>query len=250
VDSREWTHLRGDARLHRVVEPEYPLRRDLQRALEQAFRDYVPASGRLVLADIGAGDKPWSDLVRPYTRLHIGIDRYRSPRTDLIGSGEALPVRNVDLILCTQMLEHAEDPKRYMHECYAALRPGGTVVLSTHGTFEFHPDPEDHWRFTHQGLHKLFDDAGFEVIALLACEGIATVATFYVTRLLTNALGQRPLTRKIAKVLVMLLNTAAQHFDRGPRPVYSSRYGLTRQGGEIAMNYVVVARRPGAAEGA
>jgi len=198
----------------------------------------------MVLADIGAGDKPWSELVRPFTRLHVGIDRYKSPKTDVIGSGEALPVRNVDLILCTQMLEHADDPKRYMDECYTALRPGGSVVLSTHGTFEYHPDPDDHWRFTHQGLHKLFKDAGFEVTAVLACEGTLTVATFYVTRLLMNALGKRGSTRRLGKVLVMLLNTLAQGFDPGPRPLYSTHTGLKMQGGEIAMNYVVVARKP------
>jgi hypothetical protein len=37
------------------------------------------------------------------------------------------------------------------------------MLLSTHGTFVYHPDPDDYWRWTRAGLQKIVRDAGFEV---------------------------------------------------------------------------------------
>ena len=40
--------------------------------------------------------------------------------------------------------------------CTASRAPGGRVLASTHGVMVFHPNPYDHWRWTHTGLRKLF----------------------------------------------------------------------------------------------
>ena len=43
-------------------------------------------------------------------------------------------------------------PARYLAECFRVLRPGGRLLLSTHGMFVYHPDPDDYWRWTCAGL--------------------------------------------------------------------------------------------------
>ena len=67
-------------------------------------------------------------------------------------------------MLSTQVLEHVTDPALYLSECFRVLRPGGRMLLSTHGIFVYHPDPEDFWRWTCEGLRKAVTDAGFDVV--------------------------------------------------------------------------------------
>jgi hypothetical protein len=38
------------------------------------------------------------------------------------------------------------------------------MLLSTHGIFVYHPDPDDYWRWTCAGLQRAVREAGFEVV--------------------------------------------------------------------------------------
>ena len=53
-----------------------------------------------------------------------------------------------DAVLSTQVLEHVADPGALPAERFRVLRPGGRLLLSTHGIFVYHPDPDDYWRWT------------------------------------------------------------------------------------------------------
>ena len=66
-------------------------------------------------------------------------------------------------MLSTQVLEHVSDPRLYLAEAFRVLRPGGRMLLSTHGTFSYHPDPVDYWRWTCAGLRRIVVAEGFEV---------------------------------------------------------------------------------------
>ena len=63
-----------------------------------------------------------------------------------------------DCVLSTQVLEHVEDPAAYLQECYRVLRPGGHLLLTTHGIFEDHAVPHDYWRWTAGGLQRMIED--------------------------------------------------------------------------------------------
>jgi SAM-dependent methyltransferase len=61
------------------------------------------------------------------------------------------------------VLEHVPSPPEYLAEAYRLLKPSGTLLLSTHGHWIYHPDPSDYWRWTREGLVRLVEAAGFEV---------------------------------------------------------------------------------------
>jgi SAM-dependent methyltransferase len=70
---------------------------------------------------------------------------------------------SVDVILCTQVMEHLTDPESALIEMYRVLKPGGKVFLTTHMAFEEHMVPNDYWRFTEFGIRLLAKQAKFTV---------------------------------------------------------------------------------------
>jgi ubiquinone/menaquinone biosynthesis C-methylase UbiE len=61
-----------------------------------------------------------------------------------------------DTVLAIEVLEHLYDPQRAIDRIYGVLKPGGVCILSTRFMFRYHPDPQDHYRFTWDSLTHLF----------------------------------------------------------------------------------------------
>ena len=79
------------------------------------------------------------------------------------GSPVSRPDASADGVVSFQVLEHVWDIDWYLRECHRILKPGGWLLLSTHGTWLYHPHPTDFRRWTHQGLARELRDRGFGV---------------------------------------------------------------------------------------
>lgn len=139
------------------------------RAFPARLEEIAPAlsvgPGDRVL-DYGCGDVPYRSFF-PDNCEFVAADLPGNPRASLelnADSSVPEPDASFDAVLSTQVLEHVEDPGLYLSECHRVLRPGGQLMLSTHGVFVYHPDPDDYWRWTSAGLRRALTDAGFEVI--------------------------------------------------------------------------------------
>jgi SAM-dependent methyltransferase len=112
--------------------------------------------------DVGCGPKPYYPFFAHVSSQYIGVDVVANPAAELLGPVEALPVEDAsfDVVLCTQVLEHCDDPAQAVHELRRVTAPGGRVLASTHGVQVYHPSPVDYWRWTHEGLRRLFEQHG------------------------------------------------------------------------------------------
>jgi SAM-dependent methyltransferase len=195
------------------------------------------ASGKRVL-DVGCGVKPY----RPFfsgAASYVGVDTQQNPHADLIGAIEALPVEDesFDVVLATQVLEHVDDPQAAVHELYRVTAPGGRVLASTHGVMVFHPNPVDHWRWTHTGLERLFSSGGnWSKIEVTPGAGTAACLGFLVGEFV-HLLFKRAHVAGAARPLIAGLNAAGAALD--------ARVALLRDPvpGALFANYHVTAER-------
>ena len=189
------------------------------------------------LLDVGCGPKPYYPFFAEHASEYIGVDVVENPVAELRGSVEALPVEDAsfDVVLCTQVLEHCDDPAQAVRELRRVTAPGGRVLASTHGVQVYHPSPEDYWRWTHAGLRRLFtENASWQSVEVRPGAGTASCLAMLLG-VYTEIAFRRARLPQLAGGPVWLFNRAAGALDR--------RVELLREPrpGSLTANFHVVA---------
>jgi len=130
-----------------------------------AIQHFSAKIGTGTVFDYGCGGAPYRNLFGA-CKGYIGADLVPGPHVDkildesgLTGEADA----SHDTVLSSQVLEHVPDPSRYLTEAFRILKPGGHLILTTHGMFLEHGCPNDFFRWTGYGLEKIVSDCGFRV---------------------------------------------------------------------------------------
>lgn len=150
---------------------------ELRKALSLHIADLRwEASSQIV--DYGCADMPYK-LMFPEHSNYKGADLEGNPNASIIlNANGTLPIsdQSVDAIVSTQVLEHVSDPRVYLNECHRTLKPGGVLILSTHGIWPYHADPVDYWRWTAEGLKLQLNSAGLQVERMTGIGGMLAIA--------------------------------------------------------------------------
>ena len=165
------------------------------------------------LLDVGSGAKPYAQLFAGATD-YVGVDV--SGDADIVAPVEELPFADdtFELVLCTQVLEHADDPARAVRELRRVVTRGGRVLASTHGVQPYHPAPSDHWRWTHTGLERLFAANG-PWSSLTVTPGAGTTACVgMVLAIYVDLLARRARLGGVGRAVVGGINAGAEALDR------------------------------------
>lgn len=122
-----------------------------------------------VVLDAGAGECQYATLFRHCTYISVDFARgdscWNYKRLSMIGDLLSLPIRNcsIDVVICTQTLEHINDPSGVLRELWCVLKTGGWLYLTAPQGEPIHQAPHDFYRFTYFGLEHLFLQSGFNV---------------------------------------------------------------------------------------
>jgi SAM-dependent methyltransferase len=152
----------ADRRDPPLTSPTWVVRDALARWLRAQAAALAADGARVRVLDVGCGPKPYYPFFAEVASEYVGVDVVENPAAELRGPIEALPADDAgfDLVLCTQVLEHCDDPSQAVRELRRVTAPGGRVLASTHGVQVYHPSPVDYWRWTHEGLRRLFEQNG------------------------------------------------------------------------------------------
>lgn len=178
----------------------------------------VPKAARIL--DVGCGTGPYWAL-RPDLNW-LGIDIYPSSNANyVIEPNGTFPIEknSIDYVLCTQVLEHVQNPKLSISEIFRVLKPGGIAIVNMPFIYPFHGMPDDSRRWTTTELSFEFRD--FEVIELGTIGGIgSSLVTLWLNfceyKLVQTTLG------KLVKIVVTpalwfqssMLNLVGRYLDK------------------------------------
>ncbi|MER3523960.1 MAG: hypothetical protein C4326_07805 [Ignavibacteria bacterium] len=106
--------------------------------------------------DIGCGERPYHHLAQEAYSHYIGVDMNisQTPPPDVCADALQLPFKDdtFDTVLCSQVIEHVEDPFRMVGEAARVLKPGGHLILTAPQVWPLHEEPRDFFRYTKYGL--------------------------------------------------------------------------------------------------
>ena len=186
--------------------------------------------------DIGSGGSGY-DKYFP-NRLTVDIDPKRSP--EVVGDIEALPFKDgaFEFVLCTEVLEHVNNPSVAVSELHRVLAKGGTLVLTTRFIYPIHDAPQDNFRFTKYGLRRLFQD--WDIVELSEeTTGFAAIAVL----LQRFALQMRFRFDKPVKLLLFLLAWLLTKLNWLIVKEYGDIKKSTEESHLFASGYYLVARK-------
>jgi SAM-dependent methyltransferase len=214
----------------------YAVRAPLARWLRAEAELAGSRERRPRLLDVGCGTKPYAPFFAGTVAEYVGVD-VANPAAELEGTVEAIPVPDgsFDLVLCTQTLEHANDPARAVRELRRVVAPRGRVLLSTHGVQVYHPNPDDLWRWTHAGLERLFRENGKWSDVRVAPGSGTTACLGMLVATYLDLIAKRARMRPLGAPLIAAVNAVALGVDRAAPPLRAPLPGT------IFANYHVIA---------
>ncbi len=183
---------------------------------------------------------------------HLPGDRYRRgqghfgyemPNTTYF-SGDVWPVADssVNVVLCTETLEHVLETRRFLSEAARCLAPSGLLLVTIPFAARWHFIPYDYWRFTPSSLSHLLTATGFHSVRVYARGNALTVACYKAMTLLLLLLMPQ-IASRAAGMLLRLVGLAFL-------PLFLllalvANLSLRGSGGDDCLGYTVFAIRNG-----
>jgi SAM-dependent methyltransferase len=204
----------GRRRLNpRAWDTDWLLLRGMRREIDR-FATAMAAPDLSVL-DFGCGDEPYGPLFVDRGVHYRGADFGSSADFSVDEKGRMnAPDAAFDAVVSFQVLEHVRDLDTYFSEARRVLRPGGRLLLSTHGSWFYHPVPEDHRRWTRQGLTAELAAHGFDLEECRPVVGPLAYTTLLRITMIAFVLRGLPIVGSgIANALTLLANAQARFED-------------------------------------
>ncbi len=137
----------------------------------------IPAGARVL--DVGAGMGPYRQMfshcsyfTQDFGKELATIGKYTTLDYESDITAIPVPDNSFDVILCTEVLEHAPEPIKAVFEMARILRPGGRLLLTAPLGSALHQEPYHFYGgFTPHWYRLFLAQAGFEVVSIEPNQG-------------------------------------------------------------------------------
>jgi SAM-dependent methyltransferase len=200
----------------RIWQPDWLVLREMAGALRAMLADPALGLERARVLDFGCGTRPYEAWFTAAGAEYRGADidakhEVRIHPDGTLGCADG----EYDGVTSFQVLEHVWDVPKYLGEARRALRPDGWLLLSTHGSWLYHPHPSDYRRWTAEGLQREVESCGFRLLRMAAVVGPLAWTTVFRALGAVQLLKQAPLVGGwLAGGAAMLYNARAWVEDR------------------------------------
>jgi ubiquinone/menaquinone biosynthesis C-methylase UbiE len=221
-----------------ILSPEYLSIRNSQKNLQKTLFSQLPLTSKKIL-DIGCGNMPNKGFFDQHKSNYIGIDINKDCKPHAIMTAEYLAIASstIDLVIYTAVLEHVSKPLQSLKEIHRVLKPGGKIILQTHGIYCYHPSPSDHWRWTHTGLEIILKKAGLIPIAIYPSGStLVTYITFF-AQAINHFLYKSIIFSWLRFPSITLINLCGLLLDK------SIKTTPFDQPGSLIISYTILARK-------
>jgi SAM-dependent methyltransferase len=178
----------------RIWQPDWLVLREMARVLRGMLADpALRLKGARVL-DFGCGARPYEPWFAAAGASYRGADIDGGHEVQIDAGGRlGCADGEYDTVASFQVLEHVWDVAGYLREARRVLNAEGSLLLSTHGTWLYHPHPTDYRRWTAEGLRREVEAQGFSLVRIEPVVGPLAWTTVFRSLGMAHALKKLPL---------------------------------------------------------
>jgi SAM-dependent methyltransferase len=206
----------GRRAMPRFWQPDWLVLREMARVLRGVLAEPALRLRDARVLDFGCGTRPYEAWFAAAGAHYRGAD-IEAAHEVRIGDDGRLDCADseYDVVASFQVLEHVWDIDVYLGEARRALRAEGWLLLSTHGSWLYHPHPADYRRWTAEGLRREVESRGFRLVRMEPVVGPLAWTTIFRSLGVAHVLKPLPLVGpSLAALASTLLNARAWIEDR------------------------------------
>ena len=139
---------------------------DIRKAIEN-FSTTIPNGSKIL--DVGCGLRPYEIYFTGSNYIGIDVfisgrgDEGKAPDYEFDGTRIPMPDNEFDVVICTEVLEHATDPDALLKEIARVSKVDGLLFLTVPFIWGLHELPYDFRRYTSEGIRKSIINVGYKV---------------------------------------------------------------------------------------
>ncbi|MEK7551805.1 MAG: methyltransferase domain-containing protein [Patescibacteria group bacterium] len=145
-------------------------KKSLLRSLMNIEASNYSISGDVL--DLGGGVSPtyFNFLKKEIGTKILNLDLKNEGREKIDFEKDLLPVttESVQGVLAFNLLEHIYNYRHLTREAARVLKQRGQMIGFVPFLINYHPDPNDYFRYTRESLQKIFTEAGFKEVQIKA----------------------------------------------------------------------------------
>lgn len=183
-----------------------PWRKECYRFLEDEL--FLQPKDKKILI-VGSGPGQFKSLYEKFKHTRTDMQMYEGIKeNDVIDfcSKDGVPYRDYDIVILSNVLEHARDPYTMIKNINSSLKQDGIIIGMVPFLIGEHQRPNDFFRYTRYGLINILKESGFGSIQIVFYGTVNDLISTYIGELekINNGIIFRLLIRILYKIMSVM----------------------------------------------